>query len=187
TKRPENIPVMWPAIDRDHADTNTLLANHFRAVDARIKAGGLLANDPIAEHVAFQNELSLLAYRPNCWLGTSIAVREDAERNIPLLRKCRELAPVLFLSIEPLLEDVGQLDLTGIDLVIVGCESNGSRAGRFQDGYEAAARSINRQCKAAGVSVFNKQMPIGGLVSESPEEFPEDLRVRQFPKLEAAR
>lgn len=48
-------------------------------------------------------------YRKNCWLGTSIATQADADRNIPELLKCRDLAPVLFVSAEPLIEPV---DLT---------------------------------------------------------------------------
>ncbi|HWC88092.1 MAG TPA: DUF5131 family protein, partial [Pirellulales bacterium] len=50
--------------------------------------------------------------RPNVWLGTSIACQADADRNIPLLLRCRELSPVLFLSCEPL---VGPVDLTKIE------------------------------------------------------------------------
>lgn len=46
--------------------------------------------------------------RPNVWLGTSIATQADADKNIPKLLKCRDLSPVLFLSMEPLL---GPVDL----------------------------------------------------------------------------
>lgn len=120
-------------------------------------------------------------WRQNCWLGTSIATRADAERNISFLCKCRHLAPVLFLSIEPLVEDLGELDLNGINWVIVGCESSGKKAARFQDGYESAARSIIDQCHEAGIPVFHKQMPLGGNVSHDPDEWPSDLRSRDLP------
>lgn len=46
------------------------------------------------------------AYWPNVWLGTSIATQEDAEHNIPELLKSCDLSPVLFLSIEPMLEGI---------------------------------------------------------------------------------
>lgn len=46
------------------------------------------------------------SFRKNVWLGTSIATQADADRNIPLLLECRDLAPVLFLSCEPLVEAV---------------------------------------------------------------------------------
>ncbi len=67
------------------------------------------------------------------------------------------------------------------DWVIVGSESLGQKAGRFADGYDAAARSIIDQCRANGVPAFHKQMPVNGRVSGDPSEWPADLRVRQFP------
>lgn len=45
--------------------------------------------------------------RENLWLGTSVAEQADADRNIPLLLKCRDLSPVLFVSAEPLIGPVG--------------------------------------------------------------------------------
>jgi hypothetical protein len=56
-------------------------------------------------------------------------------------------ASVRFLSIEPLLEDLGSLDLAGIDWVIVGGES-GSGARPMQPGW---VRSIRSHCRRAGV------------------------------------
>ena len=47
--------------------------------------------------------------RKNIWLGCSVENQEYAERRIPELLKCRDLAPVLFLSCEPLL---GPIDLS---------------------------------------------------------------------------
>lgn len=89
--------------------------------------------------------------RPNLWLGTSIenlATREriDELRTIP--------AAIRFLSIEPLLEDIGTLDLTGIDLVIAGGES-GPKARPCDVAW---IRSIRDQCKAAGTAFFLKQL-----------------------------
>ncbi len=52
-------------------------------------------------------------HRPNVWLGTSIACQEDADRNIPELLTCRDLAAKLFVSAEPL---VGPVDLSRVDL-----------------------------------------------------------------------
>jgi protein gp37 len=129
TKRPENIPTMWPA--QSH----------------RI--------DPEP-------------YRQNVWLGASIANQADADRNIPLLLKCRELSRVLFLSAEPLLgpiefsdvsrrsdwkEQWGKKALHGIDWVIAGGES-GPHARPMHPDW---ARSLRDQCQAAGVPFFFKQ------------------------------
>lgn len=49
-----------------------------------------------------------LTGRHNVWLGTSVENQETADKRIPELLKCRSLAPVLFLSCEPLL---GPVDL----------------------------------------------------------------------------
>jgi len=87
---------------------------------------------------------------PNVWLGTTI---EDRERLANLEHLRRVPAVVRFLSIEPLLEELGELDLTGIHLVIVGGESG-------QDArpmHPAWVRSIRDQCAAQGVAFFFKQ------------------------------
>ena len=57
---------------------------------------------------------------PTVWMGVSVESREYLGR-IDRLR--RTGARVKFLSIEPLLEDLGEIDLTGIDWAIVGGES----------------------------------------------------------------
>ncbi|GEP09881.1 phage Gp37/Gp68 family protein [Methylobacterium gnaphalii] len=86
----------------------------------------------------------------NVWLGATV---EDRKRlaNIDHLRAVP--AAVRFLSIEPLLEDLGEIDLTGIHLVIVGGES-GPNARPMHPHW---ARSIREQCVAAGVPFFFKQ------------------------------
>jgi protein gp37 len=58
-----------------------------------------------------------------------------------------------FLSIEPLLEDLGTIDLSGIAWVIVGGES-GHGARPIKPEW---VRSIRRQCRKFGVPFFFKQ------------------------------
>jgi protein gp37 len=88
---------------------------------------------------------------PNAWLGTSV---ENRKHGIPRIATLRAIsAPVRFLSIEPLLEDVGQLDLTNISWVIVGGES-GPKARPMRPEW---ARSIRDQCTRAGIAFFFKQ------------------------------
>jgi protein gp37 len=58
-----------------------------------------------------------------------------------------------FLSIEPLLEDLGKINLDGIDWAIVGGESGAGA--RPMD--KAWVVSLRRQCRAAGVPFFFKQ------------------------------
>ena len=84
-----------------------------------------------------------------------------------------------FVCFEPLLHGMGKLNLESIDWVIVGCESLGGRAGRFQEGYAKAALDIIEQCQAAGVKVWHKQMPLNGRVSKDMAEWPVEFKVRQ--------
>lgn len=87
----------------------------------------------------------------NAWLGVSVENRRSGLPRIDDLR--RTTARVKFLSIEPLLEDLGDFDLNGIDWVIVGGES-GHQARPMRASW---ARNVKRQCAAAGVAFFFKQ------------------------------
>lgn len=96
-------------------------------------------------------DLSFAAAAPNVWWGVSV---EDRQYGVPRLEHLRRApAQVRFLSIEPLLEDVGRLDLRGISWVIVGGESgHGARPMS-----PAWVRSIRDQCRKARVPFFFKQ------------------------------
>lgn len=84
------------------------------------------------------------------WIGVSIESRAYLSR-IDDLRDTP--AALRFLSIEPLLEDLGEIDLTGIHWVIVGGESGpGSRIMR-----SSWVESIRNQCLDSGVPFFFKQ------------------------------
>ncbi len=142
---------------------------------------------------------------PNVWLGVSVENQETADERIPLLLKLP--AAVRFVSCEPLLERV-ELPLDpsspgddhGIDWVIVGGESGPRVRPCSVDWIQA----IVTQTHAAGIPCFVKQLgselydplwygegtpedsrmllkhPKGG----DPAEWPEDLRVRQFPRID---
>lgn len=110
----------------------------------------LHANDRGA-HLSFEHHCAEEWPLPNVHLGVSVEDRRFGVPRIDVLRKTP--AAVRFLSIEPLLEDIGELDLTGIHQVIVGAESGrGARLMR-----EAWVRSIRDQAKAAGAAFFYKQ------------------------------
>ncbi len=179
TKRPENILKMWPAIGWPDAGVPGTLGRrlHF----------------------------------DNVWIGTSVEDQETADARIPHLLKVP--AKVRFLSMEPLLHGVDirkyltwQIDvdpeasgkfireLTGINWAIIGGES-GSNARPFHIDW---CRSIVKQCQAANVPVFVKQMgarpveeppPFRGIMplqlidpkGGNPDEWPEDLRIRELP------
>jgi len=86
----------------------------------------------------------------NVWFGTSVENRRNLDR-VDALRQVP--AALRFLSLEPLLEDLGELDLEGIGWVIVGGES-GPKARRIDETW---VRSIQRQCSHANVPFFFKQ------------------------------
>jgi len=153
TKRPENIRGMWP-------DFETYLVD------------------------STGRPLPLRHGRKNVLLGTSIATQEDADRNVPELLECRPLAAKLFLSIEPMVGPVNLRDIKHrrrigwnvlegsyfqemgdgggivsrsrqrVDWVIVGGES-GPHARPCRVEW---IRDIVRQCNAAGVPCFVKQL-----------------------------
>lgn len=88
---------------------------------------------------------------PNVWLGVSV---ENRRHGVPRIDALRHIpAKIRFLSCEPLLEDLGELDLSGIHWAIVGGES-GAKARPMQPEW---ARAIRRQCVAQGVTFFFKQ------------------------------
>ena len=145
---------------------------------------------------------------PNIWLGTSIENQEYADRRIPELLKVP--AKVRFLIVEPLLGPINldpyfwhngigfRLD-NSPEWVIVGGES-GHNARPFYLGW---ARDLIRQCQAANVPVFMKQLGnnqagdgydpavwpkvqfFGRFTDDkkggNPDEWPEELRVREYP------
>jgi protein gp37 len=95
--------------------------------------------------------LSAFAAESHIWWGVSV---EDRKHGLPRLRKLQKTRiAVRFLSIEPLLEDLGEIDLTGIAWVIVGGES-GPRARPMQPAW---VRSIQNQCNRDGIPFFFKQ------------------------------
>ena len=87
----------------------------------------------------------------NLWLGVSVENRQHGLPRIEELRKVE--ASVRFLSIEPLLEDLGEIDLGGINWVIVGGES-GPKARPMAREWVASLRD---QTQRAGCAFFFKQ------------------------------
>jgi protein gp37 len=167
-------------------------------------------------HTSIGLEMDKAAHRaqwplPNVWLGVSVEDQKYAEERIPDLL----LTPsaVRFVSYEPALGPVeffaflktdlrdrsltalGASPMPGLDWIIVGGES-GPGARPFHVDW---ARSVVRECKAANVACFVKQLgrkPMScnretalddgplALVSRKGndmEEWPMDLRVRQWP------
>lgn len=114
----------------------------------------------------------------NIWQGTSV---EDQKRlyRIDQLRECP--AKIRFLSLEPLIEDLGIINLEGIDWVIVGGESGKG----FRPMPHEWARSIRDQCAYKGIPFFFKQSAAyknetGTLLEETDGTF---SKWHQFPEV----
>jgi protein gp37 len=108
----------------------------------------------------------------NVWLGVSCGDRKHGLRRVDVLRDIP--AKVRFLSVEPLLEDLGKINLEGIHWVIVGGESGpGCRPMKIE-----WVRSIKEQCEDAGVAFFYKQR--GGHPNAS-ECLIEGIEIKEFP------
>ena len=142
---------------------------------------------------------------PNLWLLTSVSTQEDADSNIPHLLEIP--AAVRGISYEPALgplvldgsdgsgpffsyvtddhsdEELGEIRMTGLDWVVCGAESGPNRRPCKIEWI----REVVQQCEAAGVACFVKQLttPKGKLLKHwegaTEEEWPLDLRVRQYP------
>ena len=124
---------------------------------------------------------------PNVHIGVSVEDRKHGLQRIDELRKIP--AALRWLSIEPLLEDLGEINLDGIGWVVVGGES-GPGARPFDLAW---ARSIVTQCRAASVPCFVKQMganpwdsgvevSLASRKGKDTYEWPPDLRIREMPK-----
>lgn len=86
----------------------------------------------------------------NVWLGVTVEAHSSVNR-IDILRNLN--APIKFLSCEPLVEDLGKIDLTNIDWVIVGGES-GLKARPMKEDW---VLSIKQQAEEQGSAFFFKQ------------------------------
>ena len=97
---------------------------------------------------------AFFASRPvpsNVWLGVTV---EDRRHGLPRIDHLRRVpARVRFLSVEPLLEDLGPIDLYGIQWVVCGGES-GPAARPMRSEWALAVRD---QCRAAGAAFLFKQ------------------------------
>ncbi len=86
----------------------------------------------------------------NVWLGVTVEAPAEIRR-IDFLRELQ--ASIRFLSCEPLVENLGEINLTGIDWIIVGGES-GVQARPMKPEW---VRSVRKQAEEQGVAFFFKQ------------------------------
>lgn len=98
-----------------------------------------------------RTKLRFAAELPHIWWGVSV---ENQRHGVPRIAHLREANPAMaFLSVEPLLEDLGEVDFAGINWVIVGGESGAGA----RPMCKAWVVSVRRQCRQARVPFFFKQ------------------------------
>jgi protein gp37 len=121
-----------------------------------------------------KSKLRDAAKAQHIWWGVSV---ENKKQGLPRIEKLRSARPTMgFLSIEPLLEDLGTVNLDALKWVIVGGESgHGARAIKAE-----WVRSLRDQCERAEIAFFFKQWggvrkAISGreLDGRTYDEFPE--------------
>lgn len=101
--------------------------------------------------VEWTNRNQWLEQAEHIWLGVSV---EDREYGLPRVGKLRQAkAAVRFLSVEPLLESLGRMDLKKIDWVIAGGES-GPGARPMKPEW---VREVRDECLRGRVAFFFKQ------------------------------
>jgi len=111
---------------------------------------------------------------PHIWWGVSVENRKHGLPRIEDLQTAH--AAVRFLSVEPLLEDLGALDLSEIHWVIVGGESGwGARPMRKE-----WVISVRDQCRDNGIPFFFKQW--GGVRKAETGRRLEGRTYNQFPR-----
>lgn len=218
-------------VDRTHvvATDDDIRGDFFHLIDQTPNLDWLLLTKRPENIFRMFPSAAMAPSRDNVWLLYSASDQETLEAGLPHLLECRDLAPVLGLSLEPL---VGPVDLSTVmhttygyvenhctgpdgmvcdlDWVIVGGES-GPNARPCNIEW---IRDVVRQCQDAGVPCFVKQLGAESYTDNTctcgqntdghwrgpaacfacagrrklkdkkggdPEEWPEDLCVREFP------
>ena len=120
------------------------------------------------------SSLRFAANQKHIWWGVSVENRKYGLPRIGHLQNAN--AAVRFLSVEPLLEDLGKFDLRGIDWVIVGGESgHGARPMKKE-----WVVSVRDQCRRAGVPFFFKQW--GGVRKKAAGRKLDGKTYDEFPR-----
>jgi protein gp37 len=125
-----------------------------------------------------RTKLRDVAKAPHIWWGVSV---ENRAHGLPRIDHLRAAKPrVAFLSIEPLLEDLGNFNLRGIHWAIVGGES-GPKARPMHPDW---VRNIRDQCRASGTAFFFKQW--GGVQKKKTGRELDGRTYDEFPALSLA-
>ena len=121
-----------------------------------------------------QTDLRFVKDQPHIWWGVSVENRKYGIPRVSDLRSAHAAVP--FLSIEPLLEDLGELEMDGIKWVIVGGES-GPGARPIEKSW---VLNIQRQCRKAAIPFFFKQW--GGIRKKEAGREIDGVTYSEFPQ-----
>jgi protein gp37 len=134
----------------------------------------LLTKRPENIEIYLPNDINLWN---SVWLGVTVEDQDHGVPRIDTLRSMRDYPYPRFLSVEPLLEGLGELDLHEIDWVIVGGES-GPRARPMEPQW---VYDIQDQCADQNVPFFFKQW--GGRLKGQRGCLLEGHEVKEWPEL----
>lgn len=109
----------------------------------------------------------------NVWIGASISDENTANTMVEYLKNCQWTGNI-FLSIEPQIEMINNIDLTGIDWVIQGGES-GPQKRPFNIAWAERMKEI---CIEQKTPFFFKQI-------DKVQEIPNHLMIKQYPKFKS--
>lgn len=181
TKRPESIRSMWPRAGFPEAGVKGTLGRYLyldnvwlgtsagtqRSADKYVWP--LLQCHDFAKYLFVSDEPMLDAVQYDNIPILSGTYRLDAFKGERSGNITRDIVPTARLS-----------------WLIGGVESSGPRLGRLgafanEDEWLAHLHSLNQKAVAAGVAMFNKQIPLGGKLVHNVNEFPPALRRQEFP------
>lgn len=116
----------------------------------------------------------------NAWFGVTVTRRAEISRIDALRENIR--GGRRHVTFEPMFDDVGEVDLRGVDWIVVGTET-GRRRGKSVTRPEWA-RSLTAQARAQNIPVFWKEdlapiMGAEGMVQELPEAFERVLEAQR--------
>lgn len=182
-------PTRWKRPRRVFVNSMSDLFHHEVSLDFQVRVFDVMESTPrhtfqvltkrpeiMRRRVAtIYSRFGLTRPSDHIWLGTSIESNDYVRRADHL----RLVPSVRFLSLEPLLGPLPDLRLGYIDWAIVGCES-GRGARPFDLEW---ARDLRDRCAESGTAFFVKQLPGPRGVLHDLEQFPNDLRVREYPVL----
>ncbi|TGL03550.1 phage Gp37/Gp68 family protein [Leptospira bouyouniensis] len=136
----------------------------------------ILTKRPIRMKQLFDSKLKEFSSQDNIWMGVTVENCKAYRERVSILRNTN--VKTRFLSIEPLLEDLGAIDLSRLDWVIVGGES-GAKCRPMEKSW---VQSILKQCEEQNVPMHFKQW--GGVRKKRAGRILDGKTYDNFPKFE---